>query len=118
MQHRAAVLTADLFFSSQLEGAAQQAGCQLSMVGTTDGLGELSQAGPLRMVVIDLAHPAAQDMTGLVTLMRNLENPPDLIVAYTQHVQIERLRTAREAGCDHVTTRGDILRSLRQLLTS
>ena len=116
MSKRAAVLTADLFLSSQMEGAAQRAGCELVIAGTTDRVGELSQDEPLAVIVIDLAHPSAQEISKLIQLIGELKHPPDCTVAYTQHVQVERLNQAQEAGCDLVTTRGDVVRSLEKLL--
>jgi CheY-like chemotaxis protein len=118
MSIQAAILTSDLFFTSQLEAGANQAGLTLTMTGTWERLESLSQAGGIAAVIVDLAHPAAADVKTLVQQIRSLADAPIRIIAFAQHVQIERIKKAREAGCDLVTTRGDISRSLADQLSS
>ncbi len=116
MQKQAAILTNDLFFSSQLEGAASRAQIGLQYSQTTERLLEVARIQPLVAVIIDLAHPAANQLEDLLAKLKAIDIQPGTIIAYAQHVHTDRLKSARGAGCDHVTTRGDISRRLAELI--
>jgi CheY-like chemotaxis protein len=108
-------LTADLFFSSRVAGAAQRVGTELKVVGTLSALLEAAEkGGECSLVVIDLTLPAI-DVSHAVSAIKQ-RCPSTRIVAYGPHVQEARLAAATEAGCDEVLTRGQFDREMERVL--
>ncbi|TWT56716.1 hypothetical protein KOR42_00700 [Thalassoglobus neptunius] len=105
------ILCNDLMFSSQLNGAAQRAGCvPRTCLGQTSAMKELGSQ-QIRWVVVDL------ELSGVdLAALRNATSAK--IVAFGPHVQTDRLAAARSAGCDFVLSRGEINRGLETLLVS
>lgn len=98
-------LTTDLMFSSRVLGAAGTIGVPLAICGSPENLLARSAAEPdLRLVLIDLTHPA-DDLSDLVTRLR-AQRPQVRVVAFGPHVDSMRLHAAQAAGCDEVLTRG------------
>jgi hypothetical protein len=57
-------------------------------------------------VLIDLT--AVADIDSLVTTLRDRFGTACQLVAFAPHVHIERIKAARQAGCDQVITRGQV----------
>ena len=140
-------LSGDLMFASRVRGAAENAGLAFRLAGKlpreASGPGENLPAGehhgsgtspdgdnrgddksrgpdatggPVRFVVVDLATRAglASDAVSWAASL----SPPPMTLAYGPHVQAQRLSDAREAGIDHVMTRGQFDSRLASLFTT
>ncbi len=73
-----------------------------------------AQRGP-NSVFLDLSMPNI-DVAALVRDLRNLELPPERIVAFGPHVHGPLLQQAKHAGCDEVLTRGQFHANLEAVL--
>ena len=103
----------DLFFSTQLKGSAEGVGAAVDVELSSARVAGRVAEGGYSHVVLDL------EASGLdvVELMGSLpaEGRP-VVIAFGPHVQVGRLDAAREAGCDHVVSRGQVAASLGELL--
>jgi DNA-binding NarL/FixJ family response regulator len=106
-------LTRDLFFSSQVLGAAQQAGIELQMIPSVEKLTEQLAVQPCGLLILDITIPEIP-FGDLVTLAKAL-NPHTFIVAYGPHVHTGLLQAATDAGCNLVWSRGQFNASFRDL---
>ncbi len=107
------VLCKDLLFSSQLNGAVQRAGFQpqtcLGMKTCLQGLKDYE----ILAVVIDLELSPLDLMS-----LREAAGAGCRLIAFGPHVHVELLRSAKEAGCNFVLTRGQIASELERVLTA
>jgi DNA-binding NarL/FixJ family response regulator len=107
------ILCQDLFFTSQLTGAAQRAGRQprtcLSVEACRKALEEAGEQA--RWVVVDLELPG----TDLSQLKSALPEACRLL-AFGPHVHTAQIESARSAGCDVVLTRGQAAAQLEEYL--
>jgi DNA-binding NarL/FixJ family response regulator len=108
------LLSDDLIFASRIVGTARGPGRTLLAARSADGLVELARRSPPRCVIVDLDNPGLD----LPALIRSLEEiaPGLRIVAYGPHVDAERLRAARAAGCDPVLPRSKFVEQLESEL--
>ena len=105
------LLSADYFFSSQLQGNLQRLGHRLNQIDSGDKLLEkITTGGPECVVLIDLSLPKMD--FEIVSQMRAAASPPKAIVAFGPHVAEDKLKSAEAAGCDQVLTRGQAHREL------
>lgn len=103
------MITRDLFFSSQVTGAAQAAGLELVVRG------ELPDDHDFRAIVLDLGNGGC-DPAAVMEALGGGSRP--IVVAYCAHVQAARIEEARAAGCDQVLTRGQFSAGLADLMAS
>ena len=108
------VLCSDLFFSSSIEGTASQQAVPCRVVASGDQLSELLATGTVRRVIIDLEFPGL-DVAAVVSLLPETSRPETF--AFGPHVKVEQLRSAREAGIDHVLPRSQFSEQLSAILT-
>lgn len=115
------LLSQDLFFSSKITGTATALGLKVAVKGKPDDAVQLTAAvqfdekEPLQFIMIDLSLPGLN----IENFVANLptENRPQLI-AYDAHVKTERLKAARDAGCNRVLPRGQFDKQLQTILQS
>jgi DNA-binding NarL/FixJ family response regulator len=108
------VLCSDLFFSSSIEGTASQQAVPCRVVASVDQLFELLATGTAQRVVIDLEFPGL-DVASVVSLLPETTRPETF--AFGPHVKVDQLRSAREAGIDHVLPRSQFSEQLAAILT-
>jgi CheY-like chemotaxis protein len=106
------LLSRDLLFSSQFQGAARARGVEGRVALSIDEL--LTQAARGGQVFLDLSWPGL-DLPEVVTRLRQLEAPVT-IVAFGAHVQQSLLEAARAAGCDRVMARSEFSMKLSELV--
>ena len=98
-------LTSDILFGSRVSQTAGPG--KVEIVGSpamlVDRLAACPTAAPL--VILDLSSP--YDVHAVAAAVKGLATPPRSLLAYAPHVHVERLKGAREAGCDQVLTRGE-----------
>lgn len=100
-------LSDDLIFASRVSGEARAQGLT---VKTARSLEALHALGPATCVIVDLHFPGL-DVEQLVAEMKR-ENATTRIVGYGSHVDAERLKAARTAGCDLVMPRSSFVEQL------
>jgi CheY-like chemotaxis protein len=108
------LLSDDLIFTSRITGTARALGLSIRAVRTFESLLALAGQQQAGCVIIDLAIPGLV----LADLFRQLGDQPPRVVAYGSHVDVERLRAARAAGCDPVLPRSQFVEVLTAELRS
>ena len=111
----ALLLCDDLMFASRITGEARALGLAVKTTRSLDQLLDLARQEAPPCVLLDLAFPGLD----LPELFRHLgEACPALprVVAYGSHVDSERLKAARSAGCDPVLPRSKFVEELPQAL--
>jgi DNA-binding NarL/FixJ family response regulator len=107
-------LSTDLVFSSRLAAAASRHGTRVTTGASLDAALAQLVAEPKTLVILDLSTGRIEPCE-VVTRLRAAA-PNCAIVAYAPHVHEERLRTAVDAGCDLVLTRGQFDRQMDELI--
>jgi hypothetical protein len=116
---RILLVSPDLMATSRISGLSRESGATLE---TLRSLGDVPHGGPFDVVLLDL-QALAEDPAVIVTRARTLLGPRSqadgreaTIVAFGPHVAKERLDLARDAGADHVVSRGELLGGFAGLL--
>ena len=107
------LLSADLFFSSQVTGAAAVRGLRVAVKSDAAAVIELLNASAVQFVIIDLGTPGLS-VGGL--LEQITAEPRPFVIAYDAHVRTDRLQAARDAGCDEVLSRGQFSAQLPAII--
>lgn len=113
MSESVALVCADLLFTSKIVGTAQQLGISIQVYRTAADV-RCGTTAPA-MVIVDLASPVATTSDDL-RLLRNRLPATTRLLAYGSHVEVERLRAARAAGCDPVLARSEFSKNLPTIL--
>jgi DNA-binding response OmpR family regulator len=111
---RVLLVCSDLFFSTQLRSAAQSAGAQPDVELQPARVAERIGGGEYRLVVVDL-ETTGLDIAALIASLP-AENRPH-VLAFGPHVQAQRLKAARDAGCDTVVPRSIAAQTLVELVS-
>ncbi|QEL13474.1 response regulator [Limnoglobus roseus] len=93
------LLSDDLIFTSRIVATARAHGLTVVTAKTAEALLAKAKDDPPAGVILDLHNPTLD-----VAKLR-AELPGVRIVAYGSHVDVERLKAARQAGCDLVLPR-------------
>lgn len=107
------LLTRDLMFTSKITSTAAALGFQVEVVATAEQLRLRSLQIPPQAVFLDLNCPDV-DPLQIISFFSLVERPR--IIAFGAHVDEDRLRTARQAGCDEVLPRSKFSASLPAVL--
>jgi DNA-binding NtrC family response regulator len=102
------LVSGDLMGASRIEGGARLAGTAFRMVGDVDTAVLACAEQPVSLVMVDLT-TAGLDVASLVEQLQGRSTNIPAIVAYGPHVHEATLAAAKEAGCDHVLSRGQFL---------
>ncbi len=105
------VAITDLMFQSRLREQARALGREVAVADTLDAVKEAMAAGPA-LVVLDL-HVGGIDWRTVVGMAKERGVP---VLAFGRHTEAQLLRSAREAGCDHVVPRSTLVEELPQLI--
>lgn len=111
----ALLLCDDLMFTSRITGEARALSLTIKPARSLEQLFALARQEAPSCVLLDLAFPGLE----LSELFRHLgETCPSMprVVAYGSHVDAERLKAARAAGCDPVLSRSKFVEELPQAL--
>lgn len=107
-------LVDDLMFASRIAEATRPSGISVSRVRTPEALLEQCREAAPGLVLLDLD----ADRLDPLRAIRELAADPGLagvrMVGFVSHVDAERTRAAREAGCE-VLSRGAFVRDLPAL---
>lgn len=107
------VLTADLFFGSQLQGKLQQAGRSVRLISTPEAFQSACESADLVGCVVDLETPQLDpaEIAGL------LKSRGAFAIGYAPHVKGHLFERAREAGFDKLLSRGAIVQQLTEIVS-
>ncbi|MEZ6069827.1 MAG: histidine kinase [Pirellulales bacterium] len=114
-------LSNDLAIGSRVDAAATRAGVELGQFSAAERLLAATSEDPAAAVILDLAAlPSFASTPGssvgdLVAALR-ASSPHRRIVAFAPHVHERQIAAARQAGCDHVLSRGQFFAGLDRLL--
>jgi CheY-like chemotaxis protein len=115
--HLAMVLAVvdDLLFSSKIRAVAAGAGEAVTFVRTPGGVKAACAEHQPRLVLIDLDRDALNPIETIAAI-RGMPAPVPRIVAFGAHVNVDRLRAARDAGADQAMARSAFVVALPGLL--
>jgi len=105
----------DLLFSSKIRAVAAGASEAVKFVRTPDGVKAACAEHQPRLVLIDLDRDALHPIE-TIAMIREMPAPVPRIVAFGAHVNVDRLRAAREAGADQAMARSAFVVALPGLL--
>jgi CheY-like chemotaxis protein len=111
----ALLLCDDLMFASRISGEARALGSTVKQARSLDQLLALARQEAPACVLLDLAFPGL-DLPDLFRRLAEACPSPPRVAAYGSHVDTERLRAARLAGCDPVLPRSKIIEELPRIL--
>ena len=107
------LLSRDLMLSSKLEGVARAIGQSLKCVASGETIRENTEG--CRVIVVDLELPELE-IAALVEDAKSHAQENIQVIAYAPHVRTEKLAAAREAGCDLVVSRGQMMSDAESIL--
>lgn len=102
-------LSGDLIFASRVQAAATAAGLDFRLAGNLP----LDLPQTVSHIIVDLS-TRSKVVDGLMPLCQT-HYPDARVIAYAPHVQIERIRAAREHDIPTVLTRGKFNEALASL---
>lgn len=108
------LISRDLFFISKVVGTAQALGYKVITAGNQALIAAMLSAWKPVVVLVDLAAGELVSPAILEGFRASATETPFL--AFGSHVDVERLRLAREAGCDPVMPRSRFTQELPELL--
>lgn len=106
------MLSGDLMFASRVKSAAESAGLTFRIGGSLPE----DQADAIRFVVLDLG--TRSGLTSKIAGQCAQRCGQARLIAYGPHVQVDRLKAARDAGIETVLTNGQFDAALPQLFVS
>jgi len=101
----------DLMFQSRLREQARALGYEIAVAETLDAVRD-GLAGSPALVVLDL-HVSGLDWRAAVDAAKERAVP---VLAFGRHTEAQLLRSAREAGCDRVVPRSQLVEELPELI--
>jgi DNA-binding NarL/FixJ family response regulator len=104
------MLCDDLISFSRVAAAARAAGLVVRQARTQADALKLARTSATGGVLVDL-HNDTLDLPALLASLHSLE-PVPRVVAFGSHVDAERLKAARAAGCDRVLPRSAFVQEL------
>jgi CheY-like chemotaxis protein len=109
----AVLLSPDLFFASKITGTASELGFHVHWEREiTKGMARVG-ASHCHCLILDLSMPGL-NVADVVRSLPATERPA--VIAFGSHVLAEKLKAAREAGCDEVMPRSVLSETLPQIL--
>ncbi len=97
--------------SSQVTQVAKQANVSCKVVSNAEQLIADCQLPQVQQVILDLNTPS-QEVEKLVQSVRESSSTVR-VIAVAPHVHAEKIKSARESGCDEVLTKGQFHSTMR-----
>jgi CheY-like chemotaxis protein len=114
---RVVVLTADLLFGSNVQGALTAAGHEVRLAGDAARLGErLDERPAVEVLVVDLTDPELDGAAILSRLAGERRLGDTRTLAFYSHVDVPARERAERAGFDLVVPRSRMAREGAQLV--
>ena len=113
---RIGLIVDDMFFASKIAGAAERAGSKIERIKSLADI-DLLATDPPALVIIDLN----SDRLDPIQAIESLKSHPALksipVVGFVSHVQVDLIRRAEAAGCDHVVPRSKFTQLLAEIVS-
>jgi CheY-like chemotaxis protein len=107
----------DMIFASKINGAATQAGVNVTFVKSLDKLLEQAINLTPKLIILDLNNPRFDSITAIKELKSNHALCAIPIVGFLSHIQVELRRQAQEIGCDFTMPRSQFNTNLIEILS-
>jgi CheY-like chemotaxis protein len=108
-------LVSDLMMQSQVAGAAQRTGAEITFALSPQSLATRLEDGTPDLLIVDLSHPGL-DPAGLMEQLGPKLSPQTATLAFGPHVHKAKLEAAARSGFSTVLTRGQFHANMDQLL--
>jgi len=108
-------LSTDLIFSSRVAGAARNAQVDLTSASSVEAAVARLTIEPASLVILDLTL-SKLNVADAVSRLKQTSNEQAVLIAYAPHVHADVLKSAKEAGCDQVLTRGQFDQQIESIL--
>ena len=105
----------DLLFKSKIRAVAQAAGAAISFARGSDDVDGMVRKGSPELILIDLEGRSG-DAIETIRAIRAAAGSGTRIIGFGSHVNVDRLRAAKEAGCDQALARSAFVQILPNLL--
>jgi CheY-like chemotaxis protein len=105
------ILSDDLLDSSRIAGHAKAAGLETATCRDASALLAAISRGP-RLALVDLHNPGLD----VATIVPALRTAGVKVIGFGSHVDVNRLKAARAAGCDEVLPRSAFFEKLEEKL--
>jgi len=106
----------DLLFSSKIRAVAAVAACPVVFVRKRDAVMAAMRDNKPDLVLLDLDREALDP----ISVVREIRSAPEFadaqLIGFGSHVNVERLQSARAAGCDLAMARSAFVAALPKLL--
>ncbi len=109
------LLSDDLLFASRIVGQARALALSLQTARSLDQFFDMAHCDSPSCAILDLSFPGL-DLSSFFQRLSETATTVRRVVAYGSHIDVERLRSARAAGCDPVLPRSKFLDDLPQSL--
>jgi CheY-like chemotaxis protein len=113
---RIGLVVDDMFFVSKIASAAERAGSKIERIKSLADI-DLLATDPPALVIIDLN----SDRLDPIQAIESLKSRPELsrvpVVGFVSHVQVDLIRRAEAAGCDHVAPRSKFTHLLAEIVS-
>jgi DNA-binding response OmpR family regulator len=109
------LLSGDLTVFARVDGAARPRGKSVAAAPNAERLLALAGEDEVEAVIIDLSAPGVA-LDSMVQSLKSRMNAVPRIIAFGPHVHEQRLRAARDAGCDEVMSRVQFFTQIDTLL--
>jgi CheY-like chemotaxis protein len=110
-----AAVVDDLMFLSRIREAAKRQGAEVRAVRTAADAAAACREGA-RLVIVDLDTPRLPVLDAIAAIAGDPALSEVALVGFFSHVETERARDARAAGCRTVLPRSAFVRQLDDLL--
>lgn len=111
---RVLALVRDLFFRTRIDAVAHAIGREVAYASTVDGAREFAERFKPVLVFADLSDPAFAPEVTLGAIRAGA--PGARVIGFASHVDLKRLRSAREAGFDATFPKSEFSARLPELL--
>jgi CheY-like chemotaxis protein len=109
-------LVGDLFFGARIRETAQQVGVECELVKDPAALVERAAAASPRLIIVDMSLRRGDPAAAVRSLKADERTRSVPVVGYLFDSDDERIRAARDAGCDKVLSRGGLTQRLPEIL--
>lgn len=106
----------DMFFISKITAAAERADRKIERIKSLADLERLA-TDPPALVIIDLNSDRLDPVEAIEFLKARAELKSIPVVGFVSHVQVDLIRRAEAAGCDHVTPRSRFTQRLAEIVS-
>jgi CheY-like chemotaxis protein len=111
------LLSTDLLWTSRISGLVRAAEMRFRSVGNEEKLCQLAAQEQPALILIDL-DALGKPVAALIGKLHESCNVPPRVMAFGAHMEVGKLKAAREAGCEPVWPRSQVEEHLPGLLQS